>query len=123
MCRRANTLFQTRWDFKFVGTLSEALRLKCWMSGLPSLFAPSGEAVVKTTLADVIQRGLAGAGGPAGGKRTVAVLVDSSYVLHTILHGPGTGRALPLKVLWLLAHASTPESIAILDTLYVRACC
>ena len=95
------------------------------MSGLPSLFAPSGEAVVKTTLADVIQRGLAGAGGP--GKRTVAVLVDSSYVLHTILHGPGSasasGRALPLKVLWLLAHASTPESIAILDTLYVRACC
>ena len=116
MCRRANTLFQTRWDFK-------ALRLKCRMSGLPSLFAPSGEAVVKTTLADVIQRGLAGARGP--GKRTVAVLVDSSFLLHTILHGPGTasGRALPLKVLWLLAHASTPESIAILDTLYLRACC
>ena len=113
MCRRANTLFQTRWDFK-------ALRLKCRMSGLPSLFAPSGEAVVKTTLADVIQRGLAGARGP--GKRTVAVLVDSSFLLHTILHGY-TGRALPLKVLWLLAHASTPESIAILDTLYVRACC
>lgn len=90
------------------------------MSGVPALSAASGEAVVVTTVCEVIQRVLSMQdAGPGQGK--VALVIDSSKVTHAVLHGAGT-RRLPLRSLYILARACTPQCIAILDNLYVPPC-
>ena len=93
------------------------------MSGICAVFAPAGEAVVKTTLSEVIQRAVSAmqtAQGQLQVVDTVALLIDSSKLFHASLHGQGGARKqLSRNALHLLAHASTPRCMDILDALYV----
>ena len=109
----------SRW--KVVGTQP--------MSGVaPSLFAAVSGQVTKGLPKDVIGRALTLASKEEGAPPvdTVVFVADVSRFLHAALHSraaTGTWRSnsklarVPLKHLYLLAHACTAESTAILDKL------
>jgi hypothetical protein len=100
------------------------------MSGVaPSLFAAVSGQVTKGLPKDVIGRALTLASKEEGAPPvdTVVFVADVSRFLHAALHSragaTGTWRSnsklarVPLKHLYLLAHACTAESTAILDKL------
>ena len=51
--------------------------------------------------------------------RAVALLVDTSSVVYSAFNSRALRRAMPVRSVYLLAHACKPETIAALNELYV----